>query len=81
MPRKKARELTIRGDQLLACGDVIQLMDNDQLVRCRVRSCLVADEERCFCVLEIIEGKRKGERIETFLRAGERSTPLDETQE
>jgi len=81
MPRKKARELTIRGGQLLARGDVIQLMDNGTPVKCRVLSCLAADEERCFCALEIVEGERKGERIETILRAGERSAPSDETQD
>jgi hypothetical protein len=81
VPRKKAREFTIRGGQLLARGDVIQLMDDGTLLKCRVLSCLAADEGKCYCALEIIEGERKGERIETLLRAGERPALSDETQE
>ncbi len=68
MPRKKKAEITMRGSQLLAAGDIIQVMDNGTPVKCRVLSCLGADDGACLASLEILEGERKGDRVQTTLR-------------
>jgi hypothetical protein len=70
MPRKKKAEITMRGSQLLAAGDIIQVMDEGTPVKCRVLSCLGTDDGACLASLEILEGERKGDRIRTTLRPG-----------
>ena len=70
MARKKEWTKAMRGSQLLSAGDVIQLMDQGALLKCRVLSCLAAEDGACFASLEIVEGQRQGERIKTRLRAG-----------
>lgn len=73
MAERKKEKLTIQGGELLARGDVIQLMDRGEAVKCRVLSVLTAQGGGCFTALEILEGDRKGERIEARLRAGEKA--------
>ena len=69
MGRKpRTREGTLRGSQLLASGDIIQVLDQGQLTKCRVLSCLAREEGSCMAALEILEGERKGQRIQTLLR-------------
>lgn len=68
MARKKDREIKLRGGQLLARGDVIHVMDRETPVKCLVRSCLAMEDGRCLASLEILEGERRGERMETVLR-------------
>lgn len=70
MSRPKKEKPTLEGGRLLAGGDVIQLMDGGETVKCRVISCLAADDGGCFAGLEIIEGPRAGERINAKLRPG-----------
>ncbi len=70
MSRTKKEKPTLEGGQLLARGDVIQLMDGGEAVKCRVLSCLAADGGGCFAGLEIIEGPRAGECIDAKLRPG-----------
>ncbi len=79
MAERKKEKLTMQGGQLLARGDIIQLMDHGVLVRCRVLSCLATEGGGCFAALEILEGDRKGQRIETRLRAGERQDERTQT--
>lgn len=67
MAREKKYRSTVRGGQLLAPGDVIQVMDQGSLVKCRVLSCLAVEGGGCFAGLEILEG----ERMQTTLRAAE----------
>jgi len=75
MGRKpKTREVTLRGSQLLARGDIIHVMDQGRLTKCRVLSCLAHEEGSCMAALEILEGERKGQRIQTLLR------PADQTE-
>lgn len=69
MSRKKKEKLTLEGGQLLARGDVIQLQDGGETVKCRVLSCLAAEGGGCFAGLEVVEGPRTGERINAKLRA------------
>ncbi len=71
MAREKKYKSTLRAGQLLASGDVIQVMDQGSPVRCRVLSCLAVEGGGCLAGLEILEGKRKGERIQTTLRTSE----------
>ena len=71
MAKEKKHRITLSGGQLLAPGDVIQVMDRRELVKCRVLSCLAVEGGGCLAGLEIIEGKRKGQRMEAVLRAGE----------
>ncbi len=71
MAREKKPKSTLSGGQLLAPGDVIQVMDKGSPVKCRVLSCLAAEGGGCLAGLEILEGDRKGERIQTTLRASE----------
>jgi hypothetical protein len=68
MPRKKKAEITMRGSQLLAAGDIIQVMNSEAPVKCRVLSCLGTDDGGCLASLEILEGERKGDRLQTTLR-------------
>ena len=58
------------GTQLLERGEVIQFMDKGELLKCRVLSCLAVEGGGCYAALEVLEGDRKGERIETKLRTG-----------
>jgi hypothetical protein len=69
MPRKKKAVITMSGGQLLAAGDIIRVMDGGTPVECRVLSCLGSDDGACLASLEILEGERKGDRIQTTLRA------------
>lgn len=69
MPRQKDWTKTMEGGQLLAPGDVIQVMNKGVPVKCRVLSCLALEGGTCLAGLEVIEGERKGERFNTKLRA------------
>lgn len=71
MAREKKYKSSLRGAQLLAPGDVIQVMDQGSPVKCRVLSCLAVEGGGCLAGLEILDGKRKGERIQTTIRASE----------
>ncbi|HMK35792.1 MAG TPA: hypothetical protein VK463_12040 [Desulfomonilaceae bacterium] len=76
MARKKKVELTMRGSQLLASGDIIHVMHEGSPVKCRVLSCLGIEDAKCLANLEILEGDRKGDRISTTLSA---RNPSDDT--
>jgi hypothetical protein len=69
MPRQKDWTKTMEGGQLLAQGDVIQMMDKGVPVKCRVLSSLAMEDGSCLAGLEILEGERRGERFDTKLRA------------
>jgi hypothetical protein len=70
--KEKKYKSTLRGGQLLAPGDVIQVMDQGSPVKCRLLSCLAGEGGAFLASLEILEGDRKGERIQTTLRASEK---------
>jgi hypothetical protein len=70
MPPKKKEKVTLRGGQLLARGDVIRIKEQGTLIVCRVLSCITAGQESCHATLEVLEGERKGERINATLRPG-----------
>lgn len=72
MSGKKKEKLRVQGGQLLARGEVIEVMEPEGRVKCRVLSCVMAGDQGCFAALEILEGERAGQRLETFLRAGSR---------
>ena len=72
MARNKKREFTLRGGQLLARGDIIQVMDQNAAVKCRVLSCLGTEDGGCLASLEVIEGERTGERFDSKLHPGPR---------
>lgn len=74
MARKTSREAKIQGGQLLARGDIISVMEQGVPVSCRVLSCLAVEDGACFARLEFLEGERKGEHVETLLRAGKSSS-------
>jgi hypothetical protein len=79
MAREKKYRSTVRGAQLLAPGDIIQVMDEGTLVKCRVLSCLAVESGSCLAGLEMLEGKRKGERIQMKLRVGvEQPSDIDD---
>ncbi len=65
----------VKGGLLLTRGDVIQVMDDGILTRCRVISCISAGRDGCMAALEILEGPRTGQRIQTRLSIGSRSVP------
>ncbi len=75
MARAKKEKLLIRGAQLVAQGDIIRIMDEGSLVSCKVLSCLSAQDGSCVAGLEILEGERQGQRIQTTLR------PMDDQPE
>lgn len=80
MSRNKKERLTLEGGQLLARGDVIQLMDGGERVKCKVLSCLALDDGSCLAGLEITEGPRTGERLDAKLRTGARCSATPDGQ-
>jgi hypothetical protein len=75
MPKDKDWTKTMRGRQLLAPGDIIDVMENDAAVKARVLSCLALEDGGCLASLEILEGERQGQRVETKLRASSDKEP------
>jgi len=71
MRRPKEKEVVLRGDQLLRCGDIITLMDEGTPTKCKVLSCLGTGSGSCVAGVEFIEGPKKGKRLETSLVAKE----------
>ena len=69
MAKTKEWTKTMRGGQLISRGEIIQFMDGDTLLKCRVLSCLALEDGACFASMEVLDGERKGERIRTKLRA------------
>ena len=69
MRRPKEKEVLLRGDQLLCRGDIITLMDEGTPTRCKILSCLGANNGSCLARVEFIEGPKKGKRLETSLVA------------
>jgi hypothetical protein len=59
----------MRGSQLITRGEVIRLMEDGALVKCRVLSCVATEGGGCLAGLEILEGNRIGETITAKLRA------------
>ncbi|GEM_PF-698634 len=78
---KKKREWTrtMRGAQLMAPGDVIRLMDQGSLLKCRVLSCLATEDGGCLANVVVMEGERKDEKIQAKLVPGKGS--LEETED
>lgn len=69
MRKPKKKHSMLPGGQLIARGDVITMMDDDTPVKCLVLSCIGDDQGKCFATVEIMEGPKKGERIDATLRA------------
>lgn len=67
MRKPKAKQVSLRADQLLCAGDIITVMDEGSATRCKVLSCLGTNDGSCFASLEILEGPKKGGKIETSL--------------
>ena len=80
MAKKKDRKIKLRGGQLLAGGDIIHVMDQGTPVKCRVCSCLAMEDGRCLASLEILEGDKRGERIETVLRPGDQTIAFQDRE-
>lgn len=72
MARKKQSQTTVPGRSLLGRGDIITIMEKGAPLECRVLSCVTTEDGACLAGLEIMEGERKGERITTKLRVGEK---------
>jgi len=72
MAREKDWTKTMRGRQLMSPGDVIDVVDQEGPVKCRVLSCLALEDGSCLASLEILEGDRKGQRVEKKLKAEHR---------
>ena len=72
MRKPKEKEISLRGDQLLCRGDVVYVMDEGIPTKCRVLSCLGTERGSCLAGLEILEGPKKGIRMETTLVAGDK---------
>ncbi len=72
MRKRKDRELSLTGGQLMARGDVITMLDGDTPVKCMVLSCVGNNEGSCLATVEFLEGPKKGSRISATLRAGEK---------
>ncbi len=73
MRKPKTKEISLRADQLLRSGDTITVMDDGSPTICKVLSCLGTNDGSCFASLEILEGPRKGIRLETSLIAGKQA--------
>jgi hypothetical protein len=70
MAKVKEWKNKMYGGQLIAAGDLIQLMDKGELLSCQVLSCLAVAGGGCFAKVVVAEGPRKGEKIEAMLRPG-----------
>ena len=70
MRKPKPRQVSLRADQLLRSGDIITVMDDGSPTMCKVLSCLGTNDGSCFASLEILEGPKKGSKLETLLVAG-----------
>ncbi len=66
----------MRGTQLVAPGDVIQLMDQGSLLKCQVLSSLATPDGGFYANVQIVEGDRKGEKISAKLRPGTEEGPF-----
>lgn len=75
MPKDKEWTRTMRGRQLLAPGDIIDVLEKDVPVKARVLSCLALEDGSCMASLEMLEGERKGQRLETKLHAQAENMP------
>ena len=73
MRKPKTKEVSLRADQLLRSGDIITVMDDGFPTICKVLSCLGTNDGSCFASLEILEGPRKGIRLETSLVPGKQA--------
>lgn len=70
MRKNKEKQVALRGDQLLCSGDIVHVMDEGSPTRCRVLACLATESGSCLASLEILEGPKKGIRLDTSLVAG-----------
>ena len=70
MRKPKEKQISLRGDQLLRRGDIVHVMDDGNPTKCRVLSCLGTESGSCLASLEILEGPKKGTRMDTTLVAG-----------
>ena len=70
MRKPKEKQISLRGDQLLRGGDIVHVMDDGNPTKCRVLSCLGIGSGSCLASLEILEGPKKGTRMDTTLVAG-----------
>ena len=52
MGKKKKREFGLRGGQLLSSGDVIQVMDGNSPVTCRVWACRGTEDGGCLLTFD-----------------------------
>ncbi|MCX5872264.1 MAG: hypothetical protein NTY51_03380 [Deltaproteobacteria bacterium] len=74
MRKPKAKQVSLRADQLLCAGDIVTVMDDGSPTSCKVLSCLGTNDGSCFASLEILEGPKKGSKLETSLVAREQKT-------
>ncbi len=73
MRKPKQKQVNLRADQLLCSGDIITVMDEGSPTRCKVLSCLGTNDGLCFASLEILEGPKKGSKLDTSLVAREQN--------
>ena len=75
--KKKEWTKTMHGKQLLSTGDIVRLMDGEDLLKCKVLACLAAEDGSCYASVEVIEGPRKGERIKSVMQSGMDQPPAE----
>ena len=66
--RREKIKPEVKGGLLITRGDVIRVMEEGRPTRCGVISCISTGQDGCLATLEILEGPRTGERIQTKLR-------------
>jgi len=76
MRKPKQKQVNLRANQLLCYGDVITVMDEGSPTRCKVLSCLGTNDGSCFASLEILEGPKKGSKLDTSLVAKEQKSEM-----
>jgi hypothetical protein len=79
MGREPKQKVKIKGSQLLARGDIVRVMEEGSLVKCKVLSCVAAEGGGFHASLEIMEGDRSGERIAATLKPAE-GPPAEESR-
>jgi hypothetical protein len=59
---------TMRRDQLVSPGDIIEIKEDQDLLKCRVLSCLAVEDGGCVASVVVLDGPRKGDKIQGYLK-------------
>jgi hypothetical protein len=68
---------TMRGEQLVSPGDIIEINDKGDQLKCRVLSCLAVEDGGCVASVVVLEGPKKGDKLQGYLKSKQEITLQD----